>query len=141
MPEEQWRWSVTVSARRSLVWYAVSVLIALERKKKPRYLVFENVYLFRAHSPGEARKKAALLGQDDANAQTDMRWDGTPVRVVFVGVRKVVSCAANPSGPRDPRVYRMHDGVEATYSRFVLSGKTELRRLVDGKPVSVVYEE
>lgn len=122
-------------------WYAVSAILAMQRRTRPRYLVFENVYLVRAKSPVDARKRGAILGQAEARAQDGLTWNGQPAQMVFGGIRKVVACAANPGLPGDGTVTRIHEGAEATYSRFLVQGKAEFRKLIEGKPVPVVYEE
>lgn len=122
-------------------WYAVSVILAMQRRKKPKFLAFENVYLVHATSSAEARKKGAALGRAEARAQEGLTWNGEPAHMVFGGVRKTVSCAANPALPGDGYVVRLHDGAEATFSRFLVDGTAEYRKLLAGKPAKVIYEE
>jgi len=113
------------------IWYAASVLLAfkLERGKQARLPVWENVYLIQANSPAEARKRAEALGRAEAGQEV-VELEGKPARVVFAGVRKILTCAANPARPGPSTVSKLHDGMEAN-----------LRKLVRGEAVSVVYEE
>jgi hypothetical protein len=58
---------------------------------------------------------------------------------VFGGLRKIVECLGDPTTFQRNDVIRMHDGVEATYSCFVVRGKKDLDRLIDGKQVKLLY--
>lgn len=57
--------------------------------------------------------------------------EGHPARWVFAGIRKVITCDRETP----------EDGAEVTWSQFKLRGEEELRKLVAGEPVSLVYEE
>ncbi len=59
---------------------------------------------------------------------------------VFAGIRKVPCCAANPERSGVPEVTTVHDGIEATYSSFTLASARDLRKLVSGRAVELVYE-
>ena len=127
---------------RKSIWFAVSAVQALERREVPRYFVYENVYLVRATTAKNARRRGEAFARAEVEGEAGIvNWDGRPGKLSFVGIRKVVECAADPSrsGPSD--VTRVYDGVEATYSCFLLRTKRELSRFISGKPVAVVYEE
>jgi hypothetical protein len=114
------------------------------RKRKklgPRYFAYENVYLVRAKSSAEARTKGETVGRAEAVDDDSLRWNGSPARYAFGGVRKVVSCAAATKRPGDGLVRVFRDGDEATYSGFIVQDAAALRKLVRGKPVALVYEE
>lgn len=123
------------------IWYAVHVVVALERKKAPRFAVFENIYLVFASSRSSARRRGTALGRSDVVGMEGMTWNREAVRASFCGIRKIVSCAADVSRRGNGDVTRLHDGVEASYSVFLLKGKREVRKFVDGKPVAVTYDE
>lgn len=124
------------------VWHAVSAVFAVERKGTKQVLVQETIYLARARSAAEASRRIAPLARREAKAHDDLRWGGNPATKRFCGIRKSVWCAANPEGPsRDPRVARMHQGVEATWSQYVVRSKKDLSNLLKGRPVPVVLEE
>jgi hypothetical protein len=67
--------------------------------------------------------------------------NGRPARLVFGGVRKLISCAAAPESPGPSTAETIEDGVEATYSFLVVSSRRELDALIKGEPVQVLYEE
>jgi hypothetical protein len=127
------------------IWYAAHFILVIEhlkrRKRWPRYLVHENVYLVRARTHAEARRKGEALGRAEVIEDDSLRWDGSPARLVYGGIRKTISCHANLRPRKDGLVRVIRDGDEATYSVFVVRDRTSLRQLVAGKPVVVDYQE
>ena len=130
-------------ASSKVVWYAVHVInyFRLRKRIEKSYLVFENVYVVRARSFEEARIRGEQYGREDAAVEDQTTINGVPARQIFGGVRKIVACAARAGAPQGPEVVRMQDGVEATYSRFIVNGQGRLRALLRGKRVAAIYEE
>ncbi|MBZ4419651.1 DUF4288 domain-containing protein [Myxococcus sp. RHSTA-1-4] len=128
--------------RPEKVWFAASVIMYFRLKsgRQRTFPIQENVFLIFARDFDEARIRAEELGRAE-ESQEGTRWNGKPVEVVFGGVRKVVSCAADPAVPGSSDVTKLYDGVEATYSSFLVKSRAELDALIQGKPATVVYEE
>jgi hypothetical protein len=120
------------------------VLYFAEARRQATFVVWENVYLILARSPREAAKKAELLGRAECVEQGALRVNGKQARLAFGGVRKVISCAANPmakDGALTSNVPHLYSGVEATFSQFLVRGRKKLRSLIAGRPTSIDYEE
>lgn len=122
-------------------WYACSVILVVKAKtgRQRIYPIEENVYLVRAKSFSEAKKKAEALGRQQADQ--DLLWNGREARLEYGGVRKAVQCSARIDLPGDSTVRRLHEGVEATYSNLVVKSRSALEKLISGEAVPVVYEE
>lgn len=129
-------------SRTRRLWYAVSVVLffRLKRGRQRSFPVWENVYLIKASSADEARQRAEELGRAEATSD-GLELDGKPAELVYGGVRKVVTCAADPAAPGESTVAKLYDGVEATYSTFVVKSRADLEMLIKGQPVAVVYQE
>jgi hypothetical protein len=131
-------------AGKARIWYAVHFILVIEhvtkRKRWPRYFAYENVYLVRARTPAEARRKGEVRGRGEVIEDETLRWDRSPARYVYGGVRKVISCEANVPRPGDG-VRVIGDGDEATYSVFIVPNRAALRRLVSGESVTLEYAE
>lgn len=130
------------------IWWAVHFILVMEhikrKKSGPRYLVYENVYLVRARTGTEAHRKGEVIARQEVIPDDSLRWNGSPARWVYGGIRKVISCAENTRRPSDGAggdVHALQDGDEATYSAFTVSDRASLRRLVRGDSATVVYEE
>lgn len=124
-------------------WYAASVILFVRLKsgRQRVYPVWENVYLVRAASPQAAYAEAEKRGRADAAPDETMRWKGKPAEFVFGGIRKLLECSPDPALPGEATVTKVHSGVEATYSSFLVKSRTDLEKLINGKPVTVLYEE
>jgi hypothetical protein len=129
-------------SRTRRLWYAASVLLFFRRKtgRQRTFPVWENVYLIQASNDDEARQRAEELGRAEAS-QDGLELNGKPAELVFGGVRKVVTCAADPTISGESTVAKLYDGVEVTYSSFIIESRADLEKLIEGKPVTVVYEE
>jgi hypothetical protein len=115
------------------MWYAVSVIMYVEFKDSHQnnYPVWENVYLVSAESAEEAFEKAEGFGREQqGDSEGTFTWEDRPARWVFAGVRKVIKCDERPD-----------DGIEITYSQFLLKDKKSLDKLVNGETVCLIYEE
>ena len=132
-------------ARSRGVWFAGHVVLYFDEgpRHQGAFVVWENVYLILARTPREATKKAEKLGRAECVEQA-LTVNGKPARLVFGGVRKVLSCAADPmakDGTLTPDVPILYSGIEATFSQFVVRNKKDLRSLIAGRPTKVAYEE
>lgn len=118
--------------------YAAHLIMAVRFRDPPQDGIpfYENVVLIDAESADEAWAKAEELGREDA-ADDDLSfcWGDRPARWEFVGVRKVITC--EPRGLDD----RIGPGAELTYSQMSVRSEDDLKKLVEGEPVEVTYEE
>jgi hypothetical protein len=135
----------TNRTRRRGIWFAGHVVLYFDEgpRHQETFVVWENVYLILARTPREAAKKAEKLGRAECIEQA-LTVEGRPARLVFGGVRKVISCAADPmanDGVLTPDVPLLYSGVEATFSQFVVRSKKDLRSLIAGRPTNIAYEE
>ncbi|WNG57207.1 DUF4288 domain-containing protein [Archangium gephyra] len=131
-----------------MAWYAAHVVLYFEVDPAVDgpVSVMENVYLIEANDDDTALRKAEELGRSDCgdSGGTLKMDDGRPAEVRYGGIRKLISprrsverSIQSPGEPND----LVEDGTEATYSRFVVSNREDLKTLVSGQPVSVLYEE
>ena len=129
---------------RKKTWYAASVVMFFRLKsgRQKKFSAWENVYLIASNSPEEAMVRAEELGQGSASTSDEgVTWGGKPADIVFGGVRKLLTCAADPASGEMSPVTKLHDGVEATYSTFTVKSRAELDALIRGDAVSVLYDE
>lgn len=124
-------------------WYAAHVVLYHEYREGPQeeFPVMENVYLIHAATDDDASARAEHRGRSDCVDDESLTINGRPARLVFGGVRKLISCATAPEKPGPSTVETLEDGVEATYSFMVVSSRQELDALINGEPVPVLYEE
>lgn len=129
-------------SRQKKIWYAASVImfVRLEKGRQRRFPVHENIFLIAARSVDEARKRAEELGRAEEEPR-GLEWNGRPAAMLFGGVRKIVSCSANPAVPGPSEVTKLSDGVEATYSTFLVKSRKELTALIQGRATALIYEE
>jgi hypothetical protein len=119
------------------VWYAAHVIMYFKFKdgNQDCFTVWENVFLVEAPSTDEAFEKAEKLGRtDEGDSGGSLTLDGRPVMLTYAGIRKLVQVGY---GTDDKPV----DGVEVTYSRLEVKDAKAFIRLVEGKSVTVRYEE
>ncbi len=124
-------------------WYAAHVVLYYEFRDGPQveYPVMENIYLIHAGTDDEAFAKAEKRGRSDCTEDESLSVKGRPARLVFGGVRKLISCIADPETLAPSPVETIEDGAEATYSFLVVSSRQNLDALIKGDPVNVLYEE
>jgi hypothetical protein len=124
-----------------VAWYAASLIYVFKFRtgKQKRFSAWEDVCLVEASSGAVAQRKAKRLGK--AREDIDQAWavDGRPAKLVFAGVRKVLTIA-DPISSRSDADPPRH-GTEVTFSTFTLKSKRDLDKLVSGKSVPVIYEE
>jgi hypothetical protein len=118
--------------------YAAHLIMAVKFDDAPqdRYPVYENVVLVEAETDERALEVATEIGRREEQEGSPFRWDGRPARWSFAGVRKLIECQTPGSDDEELR-----PGTEVTYSQLVLGSEEDLRKLVDGEPVNVLYEE
>jgi hypothetical protein len=136
---KQRRWAIG-----NKIWYAVSIAMVvrqkrLEGRRQRVFPVYENVFLLRASSFNDARRQAERIGRGDEERE-GVTWNGVPAEVAYGGVRKITMCAPNPRLRGPSEVVRMHSGVEAVYSLFVVKSEANLRKFIRGAKVPIVYE-
>ncbi len=117
-------------------WYAASIIIGIKYKdgEQDTYPFIENVVLIQASSDDEAYEKAskrALAYEGDADGT--FCWGDRPANAVFAGIRKVIECVDSDSQPSD--------GTEITYSMMEVDSEDLFQKLINGKPVPILYEE
>lgn len=127
-----------------LYWFSVHAIMYFEstlRRTQKTFVAHENVYLVRAKSASEARRKGIKHARSAISLTDKITINGSSVRMVFGGIRSVVSCAGDPMTSKPDRVTHMYSGVEGTYSRFLVQGRGRLRDLIRGRRTSVIYDE
>jgi hypothetical protein len=134
------------STTRTGKWFAGHVILYFDqgRRRQATFVVWENVYLVFARTGRQAAKKVEALGRAECVEDDSLTVGGKPARLVFGGVRKVLSCAADPAakdGGLTSDVPVMYSGVEATFSEFVVRGRNKLRALIAGRPISLEYQK
>ena len=61
------------------------------------------------------------------------------MKTVFAGLSKLVEVGPSPLRIGESPVQKMESGVEATWSEFVVKSEAEVKQLVAGKPVKLIY--
>jgi len=122
-------------------WYAASLIFVfrVRKGKQEHFPVWENVYLIEARSDHDAWKKAEELGRTERIDDESLTVDDQPASLQFGGVRKLVTIQ-NPF-PASPNAEVPSDRSEITYSTFTLNSEEDLKQLVTGGSVTLVYEE
>ena len=128
-------------------WFAAHVLLYFEVAPSADgpVSVMENVYLIEADDEDTARRKAEERGRADCGDDSGtLRIEGRAAELRYGGIRKLISPRRSAErliqSPDEP-VDLLEDGTEATYSRFVVSNREDLKMLMSGQPVSVLYKE
>jgi hypothetical protein len=119
--------------------YAAHIIMAVRYRSgtQNRFPCYENVVLIEADDPDEAMRRAEEYGAEEArHDDPTFTWGGQPAYWQFAGVRKLIECRTL-GDPED----RLRDGTELTYSQLEVSSEKDLKKLVEGEPVSVTYEE
>jgi hypothetical protein len=117
-------------------WYAAHAIMVTKFKdgNQNKFPIWENIILVIADSPDEAREKATMRARDDeGDSLGTYRYEGREAVWVFEGIRKLIECQDAENQP--------HDGTELTYSVFEVDSEELLRKLVQGKPARILYEE
>jgi hypothetical protein len=131
--------------KRAEIWYAAhAIMYFATGASQKTFVVWEDVYLVKARTRPAALKRAIALARAACTEDETLRVNGRRAKMVFAGIRKMLWCAAAPYDPgpsRSPQVTKLYDGVEATFSAFVVRGRERLRKLARGAAVSVRYDE
>lgn len=125
-------------------WFSAHALYFYEflDKRQSIFTAMENVLLVRARSHKAALSKALRIARRETRGDSNLTVDGRPARTRFLGIRRVVECAADPFGDSpDGLVREIEHGTEATYLTFRVASRAALRRLAAGKEVELVLEE
>ena len=115
-------------------WYAAHILMRIRYRQgpaEPHYLM-ENVVLFEANEPSEARVLAERYGRSEASDDDPTHTcDGRPAYWAFAGVRVVVDCT-------DPD-QRPSSGTEITYLMYRAATSEDVERLLAGESAHVEF--
>lgn len=99
--------------------------------------LYENVVLVEADTDDEAMRIAEEYGRAEAaDDDPSFTWGGHPAYWQFAGVRKLIECR-EPCADDDPVLSR----TELTYSQMSVRSEGDLKKLVGGEPVEILYEE
>jgi len=128
-----------------VLWYAAHAVYVFEllRGRQSTFTVVENVLLVRARSRKAGLAAAIRVGRREDSVDPTLTIDGRPARQKFLGIRKIVSCAADPfdNSSADGLVGTIRSGTEATYLTYRVSSRADLARIMRGKEAEVVFEE
>lgn len=119
-----------------MTWYAAHTIIYIKFKdgNQDRYPVYENIILIEAKTVEEAFEKAAEVAKNqEGDSQGSLTYDDRPATHVFAGIRKLINCEDDKDRP--------NDGTEITYSEFEVESEEAFSKLVNGYPVTVLYQE
>ena len=117
-------------------WYAAHAVMYFELTDGPqdRFQVHENVFLVEAATPKEGFAKAREFARrDEGDSSGSLRVGGRPARMVFGGIRKMMTVLHERS-EEDVR-----DGDEITYSEMVVPDREALLQLIGNEDVDVLY--
>ena len=122
--------------------HAVYVFELLSGRQRT-FTVVENILLIRAGSSKAALAAATRMARREQSNDPTLTVDGKAARQRFFGIRKVVSCAADPFDrtSTDGLVKTIRSGVEATYLNYRVEGRRALKQLMSGLEVKAVLEE
>ncbi|MBX9581845.1 MAG: DUF4288 domain-containing protein [Gemmataceae bacterium] len=121
--------------------YAAHIIMAVRYRDPPQDTIplYENVVLVEAETGEEAERAAEEYGRAEAaDPDPSFRWGDRPAYWEFAGVRKLIEFRESmPEFDGDPVLAR----TEMTYSQMRVRSEDDLKKLVEGEPVEVVYEE
>jgi len=107
--------------------------VEFKDKLQEKYPIWENIVLIEANSEEEALRKAEERGHlDEGDDSGSFSWEKRPAMWVYGGIRKLLSCADFEKRPTD--------GTEITYSQMEVKSASDLKKLINSKRVSVIYE-
>jgi hypothetical protein len=119
-----------------MAWFAAHAIMYFELTDGPQdgYQVYEIIFLVRAETPEEGYAKARELARrDEGDDRSSLRLGNRPARLVFGGIRKLVSVLHEHSDGQ------IGDGDEITYSELVVPDRKALQRLIADEDVDVEY--
>ena len=134
-----------------MTWYAAHIISYVKFKDgiQDRFPLWENVVLIEADSGDKALEEAEKIGKsdyddsDDPDNNGDMTWNERPAYWVYAGIRKLIRCAPTASTEVDETLptYTPGFGTEVTYSEMEVSTEEDLAKLINGDPITVLYEK
>lgn len=119
-----------------MAWYAAHAIVYFQLTDGPQdgFQVYENVFLVQADTPDQAWDKAReFTRRDEGDSSGSLRVGDRPARLVFGGIRKVVSVLHERADDQ------FGDGDEVTYSEFVLADRAALDKLIRAEEVELLY--
>ncbi|QBH96366.1 DUF4288 domain-containing protein [Limnobaculum zhutongyuii] len=125
-----------------MTWYVASTIMSVrKRKEKQKNIpVYENFLLIEGESEEYAIKKAQEIAEREANISSDgLFLDDKAAYMVFEGIRKLITISNPVSIDSDsmPPI----NGTELTYSEYLVKNRTQMKNLVQGRPVKLRYVE
>jgi hypothetical protein len=128
-----------------MIWFAAHAVYVFEpvSGRQKSFKVLENVLMVRARSSKSALASALVVARREASDDPSLVIDGKPARQRFLGIRKVVACAADPfdDSSTDGQVRTIRQGTEATYFSYRVASRAALNRLVVGKDAKITLED
>lgn len=122
-------------------WVVVSAIVSLRlRKGKQRHIpLYENFYLMEVLPDEDIWDKAKQFALSQLVEDETLMLNNQPARFHFEGIRKIVS-VSNPSSEEyvDSRPI---SGTELTYSEYSVRTEKQLKKLVNGEAVKILYIE
>ena len=120
-------------------WYAAHIINAMRRRDGVGAItVFENVYLIKAKSDGEAQEKAKQIANSEIVADSSLEINGMPADQIRCVVRKVVSIS-NPDPPQYEK--RPYHGSEITYLEYEIDNVKTIDHLIANEMVDIRFVE
>lgn len=116
------------------MWYAAHVIVYFEFKEphpEDDITVWENIYLVEASDSEIAYEKAEIIAKDNMVGDDYYTTpNGSEVRMIFGGVRKITLCQNEEERPED--------GTEISYNEYAVSNLDSLSKLCNGKEVDLI---
>lgn len=129
-----------------MTWFAAHIVMYVKYKtgKQEKFPVWENIYLIQSSSSEEAYNKAKSIGKyQEGDSNGTFMWNEIPSIIIFGGIRKLIECQNSPeqiiSNQSDENY--PEDGSEISYSQFIVENKEDLKNLINGEEVKVIYSE
>lgn len=132
-----------------MTWYAAHIItyVKFSDGVQDKYPIWENVVLIDSKPEDDPYVEAERIGreayEDEDNGSSRMTWEGRPGRWVYAGIRKLIQCQDTVPflTERANTEFRPQHGTEVTYSQMEVDSEEALTKLVNGEPVTVLYEE
>lgn len=128
-----------------MLWYAAHAVYVFELvgARQRTFTVIENILLIRGSSSKTALASAVRVARREESNDPTLEIDGKAARQKFLGIRKIVSCAADPFdlNSKDGLVKTIRSGAEATYLTYRVANRQALKRLMQGAETEVFLEE
>lgn len=127
------------------LWFAAHALYVFEvvQGRQEAFTVLENILLIRAPSAKLALATAKKVARREEADDPSLTVDGLPARQRFLGIRKLVACAADPldETSADGQVRVIRSGSEASYLTYRVASKATLQALMRGREAIVTIED